>query len=335
MDDFQVPEALTPAGFARVQQDDLESEISTDPPSAWRASALGNPCDRALVWAFTKPEQIAPYSYRLQAIFNEGKLHHADVYEKLERRKYKVHRESRKTVRFKFGNCVISGRMDGAISGYKDERYEPAWSLEIKSAQDYAWQRYDTIADVNASDYWRTAGYATQLNVYNFLEDLPHGVLVMKSKSTGLLKVIPAPLDYERAEAVLQRVERLQGMVDRKEDPPPILWSATTCGQCPFKAVCYPAKDYGQGMVTLPVSGDFLVALEREIELKQAHAEYDKLHKRRNTLLKELGTFEMAMVGPFLIRRKEVKVRGYPVEPRTDIRFEITRVEETKQIEET
>lgn len=329
------PAVLTPSGFAAAQQADLERLIEVNTPSSWAASMVGNPCDRALVWSFTRPTERAPYGYILQSIFNEGKLHHADSYERLERMGFILNREARRSVRYKLGGgAVVSGRMDGSLRGFKDQRFNPDWSLEIKSVQEQAWRRYDTIEDVYAASHWRTAGYGDQINIYNFLEELPAGVLVFKSKSTGLLKVIPAPLDYGRAEQTLQRIERLQGMVDRKEDPPPILYGDTTCGQCPFLAVCYPAKDYGAGMIELPVGDEFVAQLAREQELKAAHSEYDKLTKARSKTLRMLGTFEFAAVGPFVIRRKEVPVKGFTVAPRTDVRFEITRVDEPKQIEE-
>ena len=112
-------------------------------------------------------------------------------------------------------------------------------------------------------------GYADQGTLYCLLEEVPAGVLIFKNKSTGLLKPIFYELDYESAERMLKRIERLQAFINFSAsrgatlssrpdvvsatatelmvDPSPISYEEAVCGDCPFGALCYPPRAFGEG----------------------------------------------------------------------------------------
>src|SRR4030067_2916519 len=104
------------------------------------------------------------------------------------------------------------------------------------------WDRVESVEDLrHAGSHW-TRSYYAQGQLYCFLEDAPFGVFVLKSKQTGILKWIPYELDYAYAEGLLQRVERLQPLVDAGVDPDPIAYDHGVCGGGGFRWQCSAAR---------------------------------------------------------------------------------------------
>ena len=322
--------ALSPDGFQELLRRHLETEIEVYPARAWYPSQLGHPCDRYLVWRWTKWQAQRKHDWILQAIFDEGRLHQPSVYSRLEQLGFDVIRESDRPTQYKIGGAVISGRLDGKIRGFRTERFNPPRVLEIKTTQGYQFDRLNSIDDLLAAEQHYIREYADQGYLYAFLENLPQGVIVLKNKATGVLKVIPFELDFGRAEELLQRVERLQPMVDKAADPPPIPYDSAICGRCPFLHLCYPPKEFGAGAGLIEDAAliEELVVRER---LKPARDQYEDLDKGIKARLKRLGmkAGAQAMAGAFLIQASERTVKEYTVKARTDTVFEISRLEET------
>lgn len=321
-------EALTPDGFTRVLREQLESEIKIFPARAWWPSQMGHPCDRFLVWGFTKWQDKARHDWVLQSIFDEGNLHQPSVYSRLEKLGFEIIRESDRPTQYKLGNgAVISGRIDGKVRGFRGERYPLPHILEIKTMQGHAFDRLSTVDDLKAADQHYIRGYVDTGYIYGLLENLPQVVMVPKSKSTGLIKVIPFEIDYGRAEWLVQRAERLQVLVDKVIDPDPIPYDADVCGRCAFKRLCYPPKDYGAGAVLLEDSGLVEDIVRREA-VAQARKEYEGLDKSIKARLKRLGLKAggQVLVGPFSIEVSERPMPEYKVAARTDTLFEFTRL---------
>jgi len=123
-DDFQVPEALTPAGFATVLQETLQKQIQMYPQRAWYPSNAAHPCDRFLVWRWTRWTEQTPHGWVLQSIFSEGNLHAPSIYRRLEEMGFQVIRESDRPTQWKVGNkAVISGRVDGRVTGFRGQKF--------------------------------------------------------------------------------------------------------------------------------------------------------------------------------------------------------------------
>lgn len=327
------PAILTPEGFDAAQREALEKQIQVYPARAWYPSSAGHPCDRYAVFRWTRWNEMKPHDAGTQAIFNEGNLHQPAIYAALEGIGFQLVRESDRPRQWKLkGGAVISGRIDGKLVGFRGEKFEAPRLLEIKTTQTYQFDKLNTYTDILTSAQHYVRGYAVQAQLYCLLEELAEGVLVFKNKQNGLLKLIPYSLDYAFAEGVVQRIERLNAMVQRKESPPPITYDDGVCGRCGFLGLCYPPKDYGAGLQLFDDSQlmEDLTALE---ELKKGAKEYDALDKSIKARLKRLGTFEAAMCGPYLIERNEVSVKEYNVKARTDVRFSISRPDQPKQIE--
>jgi hypothetical protein len=326
--------AATPDGFAQLLKRQLEEEITVYPARAWYPSSIGHPCDRYLVFNFTRWQDKKRHDYVLQAIFGEGNLHQPAIYQRLERMGFEIVRESDRPTQYKPApGVVISGRPDGRVLGWRDPktgsggRYAMPRILEIKTTQSYQFDRLNTIDDILGADQHYIRGYADQGYTYSFLENLPQGLIALKNKATGMLKVIPYELDFDRAEWLLQRVERLQPMVDKVIDPPPMPYDKDVCGRCAFLHLCYPPKDFGAGAQVLEDSQLVEDLAKREV-LQPTKKEFEDVDKAIKAKLKQLGlkTGATVMCGPFIIEVSERAVKSYTTKDRVDTLFEFTRV---------
>lgn len=319
--------ALTPEGFDLAQRELLESEIQIYPTRSWHPSSIGHPCDRLLVWRWTKSDKARRHSPTLQSIFNEGRdVHQPSIYRRLEKMGYEIVRESDRPVHYKLGKAVISGKPDGRILGFRGERFRPTPILEAKSLSDYAWNRLHVARDLlEAKSPWTRAYYA-QGHIYALLENTPLIVFVLKNKQTGLLKVLVDELDYAYAEEMLAKVERLHPMVEAEADPPPIEFDWRVCGGCGFLNQCFPAKRFGEGASVID-DPEFVELLERREALRPHSREFDHIDDAVKARLKHEG-ISLAVAGPFTIEGAERKRRAYEVKESSFVVYTIIRAGE-------
>jgi CRISPR/Cas system-associated exonuclease Cas4 (RecB family) len=306
----EADEILTTDGFARAYEELLRRERRIWPARSWHPSGIGHPCDRYLVWRWTRHEEQQVHTTTLQAIFGEGAVHQPHVYQRLEQLGFEVVREQDRPRQWEpRPGVVISGRIDGRIIGYRGVRYDPARILEIKTASDYSWQALHTIEDVRASEHHYIRAYWAQGQLYCLLENLPQGVIVLKSKQTGLLKLLPYELDYGYSEHLVQRLERLTPMVLAKQDPPPIPYAREVCGDCGFNHICYPPRVGGEGTKVIEDAA-LLVELERLERLGDDAKEYQHAEKWVKDRVKGLlRDGDDALCGPWLLTVRGVTKR--------------------------
>lgn len=316
--------ALTTEGFEQLVREELESRIEVWPARAFYPSSINHPCDRQLVWRFTRHAEQAPHDATLQSIFDMGNDLEPIIRRKLETLGFELVRDDR-SKQWKIGNgAVISGRPDGRLVSFRGVKLRPAYIAELKSMSGFQFDRTQTAEDLrNAPTHW-TRNYYAQGQLYALLEDLPHGVFVIESKATGMLRLIPFELDYAFAETLLKRIERLAPMVRDKVDPPPIPYDAGVCGGCGFNAICYPPRDFGAGVAMLD-DAQLVEDLETRERLKASKAEYEELDKAIKARLKREG-IKTAIAGPFQIEATERHVNSYVVKERTDVIVDIRRV---------
>ncbi len=318
-------QVVTTEGFETALIEQFEKEIEVFPARAWYPSQVGHPCDRFLVWRFTRWEEQKRHDARLECIFQEGRLHQPAVYERLEKMGFEIVREHDRPVQYALANgAVISGRPDGKIRGFRGVRYNPPWVLEIKSTQDYQLQRLRTIDDVRTHSNFRMRGNFDQAQVYCLIDNLPHGILAFKGKGSGWPKILPFDLNFGYAEQILQRVETLQVMVNKKEDPPPIPYDPMICGGCPFEHLCYPPRDMGEGVHVLTDEG-LLEDLDTRERTKAARDEYENADKAVKDRLKKLGV-KLAVAGSWAIEAIERPVASYVVKERVDTILKIKKL---------
>jgi hypothetical protein len=321
-------QAVTRQGFDRLLRETLESEIKIWPMRSFYPSVLGHPCDRHIVWRANRHDEQARYSVELQSIFDHGRDHQPLVYRRLEQLGFEVVRESDRPQQYRPSGPqgpVISGRPDGRVIGFRGTRYKPPYVLEAKSMSGYAFDGVATVDDLRHSPSHWTRSYYAQGQLYCFLEDVPHGIFVLISKQTGMLKLLPYELDYAYAEALLQRVERLGPMIVQGVDPEPIPYDSGVCGGCGFRGLCYPPRNFGEGASVLEDPA-LIEQLERRDALQAGAKEYDKLDGAVKARLKDEG-IKFALAGPFVIEGKQIekKIKAVEAHTRPETHYTIER----------
>lgn len=320
--------ALTAEGFHSTHLNLLRSERKTWPQRSWSPYNLGHPCDRYLVWRSTRWQEQQAVEPTLLAIFREGNLHAPDIYARLESMGFKIQREDEKTKQWEPAPGVrLSGRIDGKILGFKGHRFEPSLILEIKTTSPYTFDALNTIEDVKKNRAYYIRGYVDQCTLYCVLEERPRGLLIFKNKLTGMLKAIPFELDYDRAEWLIKRAERLQPMVDKKIDPPPIDFDAKVCGECAFNHICFPDKQGGDGAALIE-NADLLMQLEERAELAPISKRYTALDSAvKDTVKAAMGKDGQAICGPWSIKVSTRPRKGFTTQDGETTTVTLSRIE--------
>jgi hypothetical protein len=284
-------------------------------PSATPASSLGVGCDRHLVYQRMWPELAAPISEELASIFTEGNIHQTQVRTELVELGYEVVEAE---VNFRDDRLEISGTIDGKISRQGDPAHGGPRRIpvEIKS-----WGG-DGPTCVDEMDTRLMKKYFAQMQTYLLLTEQPDGLMLFKSKMTGLWSVFPVELDYERGEELFQTAERVRDAVRRikaaKENGcneaelfellPDRCLDRGPCDSCQFRLHCGPAEAEVDPLL-LAQDADLLAKLERREELDQGRREFAKLDDGIKERFKLTGGTRFVVGGAtgFLVEKKVQK----------------------------
>jgi CRISPR/Cas system-associated exonuclease Cas4 (RecB family) len=328
---------LTPEGFAEAEEAWLKSKVNVWPSRAHYLFNAAHPCDRHLVWNWNLWEAKKGHGPTLESIFGEGRIHQEDTYRRLEAMGFKIVREQDRSKQWRVGknkDVIISGRVDGRVIGYRDRKYDPSWLLEIKSASPYQFDRLNIWQDLLNSEHHYVRNHYLQGQLGMLLENIDHCVEVLKNKLTGRLKIIPFELDFAYVEDAVKRIERLDGMVKRREDPPPIGYDERICGDCGFNFMCWPPRDLGEGAALIEDAAfveDLVVREALLAELGGKPKQLEELDKdiklRAKKYVAPGGT---GIAGPFVVEVSErhVKAEAKPRPERTDTLVKIKRLSE-------
>jgi len=258
---------------AKVQEY-LKTKIYNSPRWSNRASDAGHPCLRYLVLSRTKNELRSLPTVELQAIFEEGKLHEVGELRLLQEAGFTIIEQQRA---FEWKEKELSGHIDAIIVDEGGKKYP----LEIKSCSPNAFrtiQKSEALDLVSARQYWLRK-YPAQIILYMLMGGYEEGILWFKEKVLGQRKQMnvslndPAVLEY--GESILKKLELVNEMVHRGEEPP--VERIDECQGCPFeKTACFPGLDFGEGMDIIDDS-EMLLKLDRLDELKEAKEEYDEI----------------------------------------------------------
>ena len=207
----------------------MQSQVKAWPCNTNRASELGHECDRYLYFLRTRACEKALHSVDAEYVFREGREQEKNVLRLLMDADIEVFEQQRP---FEWKDHQITGHIDGKIM--VDGEILP---LEIKSMAPWIWEKTNTLKDMVESPYSWVRKYPAQLTMYLLMDEKERALFLLKNKSTGKLKEILISLDYEFAESLVQKAERVNEAVRTKTTPPPIEWG-DTCEKCGFNHIC-------------------------------------------------------------------------------------------------
>ena len=268
-----------------------------------RASSLGEDCERRLVYDRTAWQHAQPPSLELQLIFEQGNRAEGDVLRDLQEAGLQVLEQQ---VALEWPHFGITGHLD-AIVVHEGE----AIPLDVKTMSPNIWgscfQRgggvyeWSEVSESFASKSWMRK-YLAQLTIYALLKNIDRAMLLCIDKSTGQLAQVNVRVDFEYAEFLLQRAERINGYVVHGTLPPRIEFSEDGCPRCPFYAHCLPDQ---QGKDPLAFLSDATIEKlleEREVK-KDPGQEFARLDDQAKAWAKAREEDRIA-IGNFLVVKK-------------------------------
>lgn len=270
----------------------VEKQTKVYPCHTNRASGLGHPCERKLVYDRLNWQEALKPDVGLQLIFNEGNLQEQAVIRLLQDSGYKITESQRA---FAWDKYKITAHLDGFI-----EINGESYPLEVKSASPYSFEKINSVSDIRSSRYHFMRGYFDQMQVYLLLSNKQSGIIVFKNKVNGRLKVVPIELDYDYSELLIKKAERINAFVEKKEYPERIK-DRDVCQSCPFRQICLPDETW-EGAEVLN-DGELEAMVTRRQELAPAASEFDEV----NEALKE--QWKQRQNGIYLIGRFAVEVK--------------------------
>lgn len=268
---------LTPE---RLLEDYYKLKLSRARPSrssSTRASSIGDPCTARIAWNRVAGEKAQMPDRVLASIYAEGRLQEHGVLMDLQEMGYDVI-EAQRTVHW--DAYQITGHIDGKLvwNGGKPI------SFEIKSISPFGFQKIHTAEDVMNHKVWFYQRWAAQIQIYMLLESEETFWLLLKSKTSGELRVIPFYLDLEYAEKYIKKAQVIMDGMEAAKTPE--AWNSwlernrindiDLCSDCAFKSLCLPIIDGGAGAKAFN-DPDMEVALDRRAEIQSDAKEYDEL----------------------------------------------------------
>jgi CRISPR/Cas system-associated exonuclease Cas4 (RecB family) len=252
--------------------------MKTFPCHSNRASQIGRDCERQLVYWRTRWEEANPITVDLELIFREGNIQERAVKMALAEAGIDVLEEQTEVVWREYN---ITGHLDGVLNVNGT-----GVLLEIKSMADTIWRTvardgpraylWMEVEEAFQTKPWLRAYYA-QMQVYLLCKEYEHGIILCKNKSTGALCQINIDIDYEFAESLVQRAERINAHVAAETLPDRIPWGEDTCGRCEFLHICWPER-VGKDPIQFVEDGTAEAVLDRRGEAEEAGKIFSDTH---------------------------------------------------------
>lgn len=250
-----------------------ERGIKQSPVNSNRASDLGIPCVRYHVLNRTKWQERSLHNAALQLTFDIGNVMENAILRDIQDAGFQVIEQQRA---FSWPEYQITGHLDAKVVVNGE-----AIPIEIKTSSPYVFKSINTIHDLTNGKYGYLRKYPAQLTLYCLMGNHEKGIFLFKDKSSGAMKEIEMPLDYELGETLLKRAEEINKHVAAGTLPAPIgeeMW----CNGCAFAHVCLPDQIGKEVEVD---TGELATMLDRLEELKPIKSEYDEIDKQVKELV--------------------------------------------------
>jgi CRISPR/Cas system-associated exonuclease Cas4 (RecB family) len=275
-----------------------EQKIKVYPVNANRASELGHPCLRYLIYMRTKWQERPLHDVNLQMIFDMGRVVEDAVMQDLREAGIRIVEQQRP---FSWAKYQITGSID-----FKIAMNGKVYPTEVKSAAPHPFASINSVQDMLHHKYLYMRKYPAQLTLYMIMDSKEEGLFLFKNKSTGELKEIWMDLDYNFAESLIQKAELINKHVAEGTLPDPIDFNENICPECPFAHICMPDR-IGKEVKVLD-DDRLLELLTRYDELKPQAKEFKQVD---DELKKLLNGKDKLLIGNWFITGKWVDGVSY------------------------
>lgn len=279
-----------------------ESKIRRYQCTSNRASSLGHPCIRYLVYCRTHWEQAVLHDIRLQMLFDEGNNQEEIVKRDLREAGIKIAWDNGKP--FEYKEYQITGTLDGGIVE-QTEAGRPGRIIpfECKKVSTYKFGKLNTIEDMLNDKWYRTRMYPQQLNIYLLMVGEENGFFILKNADTGEIKQIPMALDYDMGESLLNKAKTINSHIAEKTTPDRIEYDEQVCSECSFKHICCPNEVFKAAEI---IEGELVELLDRRETLDPQRKEYEEIDDKIKEMIKEKS---QVLAGKWIITGKFIEAK--------------------------
>ncbi len=269
-----------------------------------RASEIGHPCMRYLVYTITNWQDRQPHDPGLQFVF-EGGNHVEDMAIKdFEEAGFKVYRPEP-------DKAIAESRPQ--ITGHIDFRVDfgdgKVYTGEIKGLNKYDFDSLNCLQDFyNSKKVW-IRKYPAQLMTYMYIKGEDKGFFYLKSIPGFQPKLIWIDLDYDYMESILQKTERVENHIKNKTLPEQID-DYSVCERCGFLTLCLP--EIKRTPMEFIDDEEIEGKLKRWNELKPLSKEFEEIDKE---IKKSFEGHDKLMIGDFLITGSLIERKAYIPKP--------------------
>lgn len=297
--------------------DFVKSEIKVYPCNNLRASNIGHACERYLYLLIKHWDQQVPHDEGLQNIFDFGNSVEAYTIQKLKDAGLEIITPTQRS--WKVENPLITGREDIRIKDPTDGQLYPA---EIKGLSPFEWGKLNTIEDFYQSKKHYVRAYPAQLIVYCWKFEKEKGFFVLTNKLTGEIKVIEVPFDWERADALLKKGERVYAALNDLSGNtiPEACNDITVCEECAMRHLCTACHERQETSID---DGELEDLIDRREALSIAKKKYEDLNEE---IRKCVGDRERVLTGKYLVTSKIVHKKSFLMKERDEKRVTISRL---------
>lgn len=307
--------------IASKRQQRLEVRAHEPPwkPRRHYASNLSG-CVRQMVYAHTHWQEKEPFTPEGIAHMEDGNHEERVLIQELLVDGFDVVEQQ---VQLDDDRYWVTGKIDGKLR-WQGRRVP----FEVKRIQPYVFKKIKSVEDMQADEFLLKK--LRQLTLYLILHNEEVGLFIF-SDGLGGRKVVVVPLDYELGESILRDLEAANvalkaiapGPVDANDPrlPARIPYNSKVCGYCPWRRVCLPDLNFGEGMVLGPE--ELTEAVARYEQLKVSASEYERLKKSIKTSVKDKP---LVKCGAYLVIGKWTE-RKMPAKSESVIRFWDWKVE--------
>ena len=289
------------------------AKIKVYPCNNLRASNLGHPCERYLYLLIKHWNEQKPHDVGLQCIFDLGNTLEEHTIKNIKEAGFEV---ITPTVRsWKIDKPLITGREDIRI---KDENGE-LLPVEIKGISPFEFDKLNTVEDFMKSKRSYIRGYPAQLQTYMLYFGKEKGFFALTNKLTGETKFIEMPFDYEYAESLLQKAERIYKALET-EQPPEACDDISVCESCSLAHVCGECRRIP---TDIDLDEELDALIDRKNELAAAKKEYEQVDKE---IKARVGERDKVITGQYLITRSSFVKKAFTVPESVQYRVTIKRL---------
>ena len=288
-------------------------KIKVYPCNNLRASNLGHPCERYLYLLIKHWNEQKPHDVGLQCIFDLGNTLEEHTIKNIKEAGFEV---ITPTVRsWKIDKPLITGREDIRI---KDENGE-LLPVEIKGISPFEFDKLNTVDDFMKSKRSYIRGYPAQLQIYMYYFAKEKGFFALTNKLTGETKFIEMPFDYEYAENLLQKAERIYAALD-SDTPPEACEDISVCEGCSLAHICGECR---RVPADIDLDEELDALIDRKNELAAAKKEYEQIDKE---IKARVGERDKVITGQYLITRSSFIKKAFTVPESVQYRVTIKRL---------